>query len=270
MNEYISDFVPVKTLRQKALSRSKPVGKVRQRLIRSIAEEKTRVRNAQIAVRELERLVTDRRAGAAHAFAGLTISMVRKLNQAAMANPELIKPFARMCFSWPVLKARKERFSQSHEAIIETLDVGAQTPFSGEALERIRTDNVPVRIAMDLLCQIQSCRGPFGLLPSRFRSDQIPEWATAASKLDDFSPSTCRAWFAVAWQIIIDENNGAPELDPELEKLGIYREQHSVYVEAQKKATLKTRQSNIRDGIKSKLKAAFNRIASFPTKRKKN
>jgi hypothetical protein len=87
-------------------------------------------------------------------------------------------------------------------------------------------------------------------------------------RLECFSAKTWVAWFEVAWAALCADNNGRPETDPELKKLGLYRAEHSTerYSGTQLVATTKTRNANIRDGIKDKFRKAIQRLAEVPKK----
>jgi len=79
-------------------------------------------------------------------------------------------------------------------------------------------------------------------------------------------------WFETAWQALLEDFDGHPERDPELRKTGHYRATHSTdkYSGSQPTATPKTREANIKDGIKEKLRKAIQRIAGATKKSSKN
>ena len=56
------------------------------------------------------------------------------------------------------------------------------------------------------------------------------------------------------------------EADPDLRRLGLYRASHYTesYGGTQKTVTSKTRESNIRDGIREKLRKAVKRLSEQP------
>ena len=83
----------------------------------------------------------------------------------------------------------------------------------------------------------------------------------SASHLKPFSKTTWTDWFDLGWAIVLEENKGHPEANPELRPLGLYREKHSLLEAQQKTVTHKTRESNIRDGIKEKVQQAFEQLA---------
>ena len=87
-----------------------------------------------------------------------------------------------------------------------------------------------------------------------------------ATKLGRFSAKACPKWFKVAWQALLADHNGHPERDPKLKKIGLYRAEHSTvrYEGTQTVATPKTRNANIRDGIKELWYKAFKRLAASP------
>ena len=75
------------------------------------------------------------------------------------------------------------------------------------------------------------------------------------------SGTTWTDWFDLGWAIVLEESKGHPEANPQLRPLGLYREKHSLLEGQQKTVTHKTRESNIRDGIKEKVQQAFEQLA---------
>lgn len=64
------------------------------------------------------------------------------------------------------------------------------------------------------------------------------------------------AWAEVIWQGILSATDGKPELSPELRPLGEHRAKHSLHEGQQAKATERTAETNIRDGIRKRIKQA--------------
>jgi hypothetical protein len=84
----------------------------------------------------------------------------------------------------------------------------------------------------------------------------LPDWLKAALALRKFKAKTYKEWFEVAWAILKDRaKKNIIEKDPTLRPFGLYRKKHS------EKPSPATVEANIRDGIKTKLKRAFKRIA---------
>jgi hypothetical protein len=68
-------------------------------------------------------------------------------------------------------------------------------------------------------------------------------------------------WANAIWEMILVTYDRKPENDPELHKIGKYRERHSEYIEQQKKTTPQTCNSNVRDGIKERISKAVRALA---------
>jgi len=74
------------------------------------------------------------------------------------------------------------------------------------------------------------------------------------------SKSSLKEWQEAIWEALLLKTKGAPESNSRLREIGGYRRNHSVYIGQQDKATPKTSNSNIRDGIK---KALFQKIKTL-------
>jgi hypothetical protein len=83
-----------------------------------------------------------------------------------------------------------------------------------------------------------------------------------AAHLAPFCEQSWPSWFELTWEIVLEENRGNPERNPELRPLGLHREKHSVQQSQQKTLTARTAESNIRDGIRDRLRKAMKLMAS--------
>jgi len=204
------------------------------------------------------------------ALADIATAATKTLNDLSRHAPEQVQPIACRRFFWPFLKARNERFGDDHKKLVKEIGLGDEAPFSVEAVARVRPTNIAVRIAMTLLCRLESYRHKNPALED-LMSAPLPEWKAKAMRLEPFSAGTCPDWVEVAWQALLSDCNGHPERDPELKNIGLYRADHSTdrYSGSQRVATAKTRNTNIKDGIREKLKKAIQRLSKSPNKSQK-
>jgi hypothetical protein len=99
----------------------------------------------------------------------------------------------------------------------------------------------------------------------KFVLAEFPEWALECAELPPLeSEGAWEKWFDVGWMAVIDATGGHPEKDARLAPIGAYRKDHSVRTHSQRELTEKTGKSNIKDGIRQALRAAFSRIAGSP------
>ena len=214
-------------------------------------------RGAYEGLRHLRLLVSRKNQHALSSLADIATEATRTLSALSRQAVGRVRPIARRRFLWPFLKARKERFGDEHKQTVKKLRLGDAVPFSEDALPRIRENNLSVKTAIAYLCQLEEYRKP----PSWFGPYAKTNWQRLAAKLKPFGKGTWEAWFEVAWQALLADYSGHPEKDPHLMNLGLYRAEHSYEMPAQQKATPRTREANLRDGIKEKLKRAIERLA---------
>jgi hypothetical protein len=220
---------------------------------------------ASIGLGHLKNLASNGDQRALASLADLAAGATEALNQISRGAPERVRPIARRRFLWPLLKARKERFGDDHKSLLRQIQLGNELPFSCEALGRIRRSNITSRTAMMLLCRLDAYRPKLNTWAGFIRQPRL-EWEKMATHLAPFSAAMWSDWFEAAWKALLDDHDGKPEADPELRRLGLYRENHSAerYGGAQKTVTNKTRESNIRDGIREKLRKAVKRLSEQP------
>ena len=154
------------------------------------------------------------------------------------------------------------------DQFIKPLNVGGTLPISQEKLEKIpvRDCKVAMRTAMELLCRLEHWRTrdrtavywsksvPFFSSPTRAEDE--------ASSLPCFSEVTWLEWFESCWAILMQENDDRPELNIDLRTLGMYRQGHTELTSLQSASRRpRSPESNIRDGIKSRLKDAIKRLS---------
>ena len=220
---------------------------------------------ASMGLGHLQNLASNGDQRALASLADLAAGATEALNQISRGTPERVRPIARHRFLWPFLKARKERFSDDHKSLLRQIQLGHELPLSYEALGRIRRSKITSRTAMKLLCRLDACRPKRNTWAGFMRHPRL-EWEEMAARLEPFSAATWPDWFEAGWRALLDDYDGKPEADPELRRLGLYRASHSTeqYGGAQKTVTNKTRESNIRDGIREKLRKAIRRLSEQP------
>jgi hypothetical protein len=217
-------------------------------------------RKAYEGLSDLQYLVSQKDQSALASIADIATDATRTLSELSRQALERVRPIAQHRFFWPFLKASKECFGDEHKRIVKEIQLGYAVPFSKDALARVRKDNITVRTAITRLCRLENYRKPL----SWFGLNVKTEWQRLAIKLKPFSADTWHEWFEVAWQAVLADYDGHPERDTELRETGQYRAEHTFThaIGAQKKTISRTRETNIRDGIKEKLKGAIRRLAT--------
>jgi hypothetical protein len=219
--------------------------------------------HAQLGLKHLQVLADAGNRKALAAIVELAVNATRITSEFSRLKPKVLRPIAEHCFLWPFLRARRERFGDNHKLLVKEIGLGEKVLFSEEALARIRGNKASFGIALLLLCRIEDYRRPL----FHFGRASESAWQIAAAKLKPLSVRNWKRWFEVAWELLLAEHSGHPEKVPRLRKLGEYRSNHSVKEAAQTEVTAKTREANIRDGIREKLQNAVKRIARVPTKK---
>lgn len=120
---------------------------------------------------------------------------------------------------------------------------------------RVRSNNLVVLTAIKYLFILETYRSP----KYYFAPSATTDWQKAAAKLKPFSAKASGTWFEIVWSALCADYEGHPEKDPKLRPLGLYRAKHSINRGGL--TATGTRNANIRDGIKEKLKSACNRLA---------
>lgn len=229
--------------------------------------EKAGAHSAKQGLDQLSRLACKGNPAAIHALVELTVATTQLLNELSRRAATLVRPVARQHFFWPVLKARVPRYGDDDKKLIKEIQLGQEAPFNADAVARIRTDNQSTKTAMALLCQLDKWRHKNPALEHvKRRPDGLAAWQKLALGLKPFTPNSVSEWFEAACKFLDNKHGGKIECDPVLRQLGMHRQNHSVQRGAQQRVSPRTRESNIRDGIKEALKAAFRRLANPPKK----
>jgi hypothetical protein len=215
-------------------------------------------------LRHLQYLISKNDRNALISIADIATDATETLGKITSREVQRVRPIARHRFFWPFLKASKERFGDKHKSIAKKIQLGKFAPFSKAALDRIRKSNNSIKTAMTYLCQLEAYREP----PSYFGLNVNAEWQRLAMKLKPFSRKTWDKWFDVAWQAVLADYKGHPERNVKLRKIGNYRAEHTFVKTEQQKKTSRTREANIQDGIKEKLRSAIMRLAGVKKSKK--
>jgi hypothetical protein len=217
---------------------------------------------------DLELLASRGDAKALEAFARIARAMVGTLNRLAKPRKMRLRRLASRCLNWPVLMGRNSMSSDDHKSVLKDLGVGTNLPFSSAAICGLKgkPHKRVLKLAMELACRLEDWRTREPDAIVWFHAISPPTRAEqSAPQLRAFSKTTWPAWFGAAWEIVLEENSGHPEVNSELRPIGLYREKHSLLEAQQKRSTRKTSESNIKDGIKEKLKQGFEQMAKQAT-----
>lgn len=193
---------------------------------------------------------------------------------------EKLQPIARMEGQWPSLvklKDTRPRRKGSRETSLlcdklKQLQLGADLPIkelgSGESN---RFAYLMVRTIRDNHAMLQRRKsanvsgGDNSSTASNGRS--IPPWVRkCALPFDKRSPEE---WFEVGWEALMEATKQQPERVRKLRSLGKFRADKYLQADDSNRKTQKSRESNIRSGIKEKLHAAFLRLVKKRTKTKR-
>jgi hypothetical protein len=227
------------------------------------AAEAVSSRTAEL-LSDLELLAVQGDPRAIEAYARLTRRMVSSLNRLALPKASQLRRLASQCLNWPVLMGRGSINSDDFKSILDSLGVGTNLPFSKEATTKLerRSHKRLLRLAMELACRLEDWRTREPSSIVWYQAISAPTDAERnAGALKPFAKATWSDWFEAAWQILMEENKDHPEKHPDLRPLGLYRENHSLLQAQQRNPTHKTVESNIRDGIREKLKQAFKQMS---------
>jgi len=209
---------------------------------------------------------------------------VRLLNHLAILKPELFSSAARDTVSWPSFISQWPFHEVFNQQLLDTLDVGADASFKYPKKGRKSWDTKTLanRVVATYLIEVKEIRMVIlrhkriweteelnkkeypnwksKLMPRDKFINQFHNWQIAASLLPELNKNTRTKWFDVIWIALMETYEKHPEKDEQLRTLGEHRARHSEYIGQQKKATDKTIEANIRDGIKKALKKSFYRI----------
>jgi hypothetical protein len=212
---------------------------------------------------QLELLARQGESEALEAYARATRHTVQTLDSLQKKWTEPLRKMARGQPNWPVLGDPGNH--QEIKQVLSALEVGRELPFSPEAIAQLKpkAHKKAVRRAMELAMRLEEWRTRAPASIYWYRRMIPPTRAESrAAQLAPFSEQSWPSWFELAWEIVLEENGSNPERNPELRPRGLHREQHSVRQAHQKSVTVRSSESNIRDGIRERLRKAMKLIAS--------
>lgn len=198
-------------------------------------------------------------------------------------KPDLIRSFARkkMVFpvNWPLLRGEQKQIFE----MINNCDIGTDAIFRLHRRKHF-DPNTPVnKIAlsyMNYIHQLQ-CGTWMKFNSQRFMADfhgkkRVPPiedyitreivrvedpWLKQVMSLETLSRANADDWAKAIWQKILQEHAGKPETKRGLRVIGKFRELHSEKKGHQYKATPRTAEANIRDGIRERIFKAVRAMA---------
>ena len=159
-------------------------------------------------------------------------TLIAILQAVAENNPEVLRPIARKVLFWPDLIGIKGGFDNNRR-LLEHLEVGKECSMRGKWQPESRAT------ATALLMHTW--------VHTNQRSLTLPRLTQATRK----------QWFEAGWNALRDSTGGHPERNKFLRQIGLHYGEHSKQIEAQKKVTPATRESNIRAGIRKQLWQSF-------------
>jgi hypothetical protein len=224
-------------------------------------------------------------------------SVVGSLNR---ADEEVLIALAKKRSDWPCLVTLKDLKSprvikrleewDSLKIRLERLGLGAEAPLKN------LSSVMPNRLARSMVATIEdnqrALRGRQRALeikesdPVKFDTGfeilPFPDWAEKCGTLPALTEEgASKRWFEIGWEALLEATEGHPEQFRELWRIGKYRKdayQQSVPTQrtagraetprhirpkgAKERSTERSNAANIRDGIKSKIRRAFMRLAS--------
>jgi hypothetical protein len=231
----------------------------------------------QRAIDELAFRAAASEADAAEWLYELAATATNHLVNLAKRTPEVLRPIARSWPVFPVLSSPKEERTERTKRLLASLGVAAslgqrfspKSRWSGENLATQYAEALEYTLHFNIgLVTLQRAQSPpakrlrleqeVTRFPALYRqAGAFPEWVKRAAELPEFSQASAAEWFSVAWGALMEATNRQPENVKELRALGKYREKHRCTA----KPGSRTRESDIRDGIKTSLKRAMLSIA---------
>jgi hypothetical protein len=179
---------------------------------------------------------------------------------------EAIRSLARSNFSWPVVICLKPELLRRSLADLRRLGVGQLCSLNLRPTARWSAENPVTKWVMYLYDKVLY---EWNLLMAveaegiEIDENMLDRWYRDIRSLPQLSKTTSDEWFDKAlWPLLMRMTNDHPEQVKELRSFGRYRAGHTETA----KPDSQTAEANIRDGIKAKLRQAFNSLArSAPT-----
>jgi hypothetical protein len=195
------------------------------------------------------------------------------------ANPSVLQPIASENLVWPVLAMPGELWAKFIRKHLENIQLGKQTAsITLDVLDKRYAETK--HIVFNKIISLTELRTYFKYASAAFDKNELRallkeailenhkprQFANATSanqkqldlfskklmELGELNPTNLNDWFYCVWTSVLFDYQGFPEQDSELRKIGKYRETHAAATPGTKHA-----ESNIREGIKLKLKQAL-------------
>jgi hypothetical protein len=214
-------------------------------------------------------------------FHRMAMVLVSALFELAKAKPSLLRPIAETSEAWPSFISPHQDYVKTGRELIERIGVGKKHFLRLNFPEGKRGKQWSIRTRVNLIA-VQLIK-KLAVLQCVYRSEERDrrdkklqqiykehrlkepparepkhsrKLRTQIITLPPPSTETANQWFDAGWNFILEETNGRPEWNPILHPLGAFRKQ---YVKTSSPAA-RTSDSNVRDGIKQRLRAAFSDI----------
>jgi hypothetical protein len=242
-------------------------------------------RQVTTAIQQIARLIlSDQSDGvtsgsAAWSLHRLTYLAVNVMLEIARRKPSLLRPIAETSVAWPAFISWHGDFTKGNLELMTCLGLGEKHFFrftfpTGKRGKRwsLRTpaNRYAVKIIQSLFARQCTClaierdrrdkelmeiykRHGFEAPRITFQSAKLTKQILA---LQPLGADTIDQWFDAGWNMLLEEMQGQPEKNVALRALGSYRRNHTVTSPPGTKAS----ESNIRDGIKERLRGAFSEV----------
>jgi len=230
----------------------------------------------------------DEQGSAAWSLHRVTYLAVNSLLLITRRKLPLIRSIAEESVVWPAFISQHGDFTKGNAELMEDLNLGKdhffrftfpkgrrgkrwsfKTPANLHAVEMIKG-----LIARQCACRaIERDRLDKELKEIRKRNGfaepmitfQTEDLTKQILDLPPLSTKTVNQWFDAAWRMVLEETEGRPEKNAQLRAFGAHRKGKTIAANLTANLGSKTSESNIRDGIKERLKKAFTEVVSHRT-----
>ena len=211
----------------------------------------------------------------------MAVVLVSALFELAKAKPSLLRPIAETSEAWPGFISPHQDYAKTGRELIDRIGVGEKHFLRLKFPPGKRGKRWSMRTRVNFI-GVQLVK-KLAVLQCVYRSEERDrrdkelqqlykdhQWKRPKScqpkhsrklrkqiiALPPASSETAHEWFAAGWNLILEETNRHPEWNPILQPLGAFRKQHT----KTSSTASRTPDTNIRDGIKQRLRAAFSDI----------
>lgn len=168
--------------------------------------------------------------------------------------------------NFPILRKHQDKMLE----IMKKIKVGSA--YNAAARKQFDTNIIANSVVLEMVDKIQRQKRKIvselaipALLQIRIKGKppkkiNVTTWDSMIKDLSEHPSDDPKKWADVIWKTLLMFCNGHPEKHPNLRQLGTNRKDHSYELGQQKKVTDKTRDANVRDGIKKSILSAVKRI----------